>query len=79
MDPDQEITITSGATEALFCAVQAVVGPGDEVVIFDPAYDSYDPAVVMAGGTPVHLALEAPGFEIDFDALETVLSSRTRP
>ena len=57
VDPDREITITSGATEALFCAVQAVVGPGDEVVIFDPAYDSYDPAVVMAGGTPVHLAL----------------------
>ena len=77
VDPDQEITITSGATEALFCAVQAVDQAGDEV-IFDPAYDSYDPAVVMAGARPVHLALEAPGFEIDFDALETVLSSRTR-
>ena len=78
VDPDREITITSGATEALFCAVQAVVRPGDEVVIFDPAYDSYDPAVVMAGGTPVHLALAAPSFEIDFEALEAVLSSRTR-
>ncbi|MBL6715260.1 MAG: aminotransferase class I/II-fold pyridoxal phosphate-dependent enzyme [Pseudomonadales bacterium] len=78
VDPDQEVTITSGATEALFCALQAVVRSGDEVVIFDPAYDSYDPAVVMAGGTPVHCPLQAPSFSLDFEALEARLSSRTR-
>ena len=78
VDPDQEITITSGATEALFCAVQAVVGPGDEVVIFDLCLRFLRSRGGDGRGTPVHLALEAPGFEIDFDALETVLSSRTR-
>src|SRR3954467_14637263 len=49
VEPDREITITLGATEALYTAIQALVGPGDEVIVFDPAYDSYDPAVRLAG------------------------------
>ena len=48
-DPDTEITVTSGATEALFCAIHAIVRAGDEVIVFDPAYDSYDPAIRLAG------------------------------
>ena len=50
IDPETEITITSGATEALFCAIHALVRPGDEVIVFDPAYDSYRPAISLAGG-----------------------------
>ena len=49
VDPEHEITVTAGGTEALFCAIQATVGPGDEVVLLDPAYDSYAPAAVLAG------------------------------
>lgn len=77
-DPDSEITVTSGATEALFCAVQAVVGPGDEVVVFDPAYDSYEPAVTLAGGTVIHVPLMASDFSVDWGRLESSLGPRTR-
>lgn len=77
-DPDHDITVTSGATEALFDAIQAVVGRGDEVILFDPAYDSYEPAVLLAGGVPVHVPLEPPGFRIDWDRLSGALSPRTR-
>ena len=78
VDPDTEITITSGATEALFCAVSAVVSPGDEVIVFDPAYDSYDPAVTLNGGKTIHLPLMAPDFRIDWDRVEDALGERTR-
>ena len=59
--PETEITVTSGATEALFCAIAAVVNPGDEVIVFDPAYDSYEPVVRLQGGritrhVPLHPA-----------------------
>ena len=67
VDPDTEITITSGATEALFCALSVVVRPGDEVIVFDPAYDSYDPAVTLNGGRTIHLPLTAPDFRIDWN------------
>lgn len=77
-DPETQITVTPGATEALFAAVHAVVRPGDEVVVFDPAYDSYEPAVALAGGTTVHVPLLSPAFGIDFDRLAAVLSRRTR-
>jgi len=77
-DPGTEITVTSGATEALFCAVQAIVRPGDEVIVFDPAYDAYDPAVRLAGGQPVHVPLVAPDFALDWAQLEDRLSSKTR-
>jgi methionine aminotransferase len=77
-DATTEITVTSGATEALFCAIHAVVRPGDEVIVFDPAYDSYDPAITLAGATTIHLPLSLPNFEIDWDRLAGALSNRTR-
>lgn len=78
VDPETDITVTSGATEALFCAIHAVVRPGDEVIVFDPAYDSYEPAVTLAGGRTLHLPLTAPDFDLPWAALEAVLSERTR-
>jgi methionine transaminase len=78
VDPEQQITVTSGATEALFCAIQAVVGSGDEAVVFDPAYDSYDPGVRLAGGRCVHIPLHPPDFAIDWDRLASSLSTKTR-
>jgi len=78
VDPAAEVTITTGATEALFCAILALVGPGDEVIVFDPAYDSYEPAITLAGARTVHLALSPPDFRIDWDRFAAVLSERTR-
>lgn len=77
-DPETEITVTSGATEALFDAIQAVVQPGDEVLVFDPAYDSYDPAVRLAGGKPIHLPLTLPDYGMDWSRLESAIGPRTR-
>ncbi|MXZ82031.1 MAG: pyridoxal phosphate-dependent aminotransferase [Gammaproteobacteria bacterium] len=78
VDPETEITVTSGATEALFCAVSAVVRPGDRVIVFDPAYDSYDPAVALAGGETVHIPMALPDYRIDWDELEKHLDDRVR-
>lgn len=78
VDANEEVTVTPGATEAIFCAVHAVVHPGDEVIMFDPVYDCYDPAVRLAGGVPVHLVLPAPGFGIDWAAVRQALTPRTR-
>lgn len=73
-----DITVTSGATEALFVAIQAVVRPGDEVIVFDPAYDSYQPAVELAGGKTVHIQLLAPEFAVDWAAVERRISPQTK-
>ena len=73
-----EVTVTSGATEALFVAIQAVVRPGDEVIVFDPAYDSYQPAVELAGGKTVHIQLQAPDFGVDWAAVERRISPQTK-
>ena len=78
VDADTEITITSGATEALFCGIHALVRSGDEVIVLDPAYDSYEPAVLLAGGVVVRLPLTPNTFRIDFDQLAARLSARTR-
>ncbi|WP_435100904.1 methionine aminotransferase [Arhodomonas sp. AD133] len=78
VDVNEEITVTSGATEALFDAVQAVVHPGDEVIVLDPAYDAYEPAVELAGGRTVHVPLTSPDFHIDWDRLATALTPKTR-
>ncbi len=75
---DSEVTITSGATEALFVAIQALVRTGDEVIVFDPAYDSYQPAVELAGGKTVHIQLCAPDYRVDWAAVERRISDRTR-
>lgn len=77
-DVETEITVTSGATEALFAAITTVVHRDDEVIIFDPAYDSYAPAVELSGGRPVHIRLSRPGYVIDWDKLDQHLSPRTR-
>lgn len=77
-DPEDEITVTSGATEALFDAVQAVVHAGDEVIVLDPAYDSYEPAVQLAGGRTIHVPLSLPNYEVDWNRFEQAISNRTR-
>jgi methionine aminotransferase len=77
-DPEAEITITLGATEALYSVIQATVGPADEVIIFDPAYDSYDPAVRLAGARAVRLPLQPPDFSYDWDRVRTAITPRTR-
>ncbi len=77
-DADAEVTVTSGATEALFCAIQAVVRPGDEVIVFDPAYDSYEPAVELAGGRCIRLRLPAPDYRPDWNAVADALGAKTR-
>jgi methionine aminotransferase len=78
VDPESEITITVGATEAIYSAVQALVGAGDEVLVFDPAYDSYDPAVRLAGARCVHVPLQPPAFRPDWDRVRAALTARTR-
>jgi N-succinyldiaminopimelate aminotransferase len=74
----ENVCITSGATEALGAAILATVEPGDEVIIFTPAYDSYAPMIRRAGATPVEVALRPPGWRLDRDALEAAVSSKTR-
>ncbi|PMZ90453.1 MULTISPECIES: pyridoxal phosphate-dependent aminotransferase [unclassified Pseudomonas] len=78
VDVDSEVTVTPGATEAIFCAIQAVIHNGDEVIVFDPAYDSYEPSVELAGGRCVHVQLGLNDFSIDFEKLAQALSPRTR-
>jgi methionine aminotransferase len=78
VDPIAEITVTCGATEALFNAIQAVLSPGDEAIIFDPAYDAYEPAVRLAGGRCVRIALAPPQFRFDWDQVRRALTGRTR-
>jgi methionine aminotransferase len=78
VDPESEITITLGATEAIYSSVQALAGPGEEVLVFDPAYDSYDPAVRLAGARCVHIPLMPPDFRPDWDRVRAAVSERTR-
>lgn len=77
-DPASEITVTAGATQAILTAVLAVVGPGDEVIVLEPCYDSYVPNVELAGGKVVRVALTAGSFRPDFGAIGAALSPRTR-
>jgi methionine transaminase len=75
---DSDITITSGATEALFAAIAAVVRAGDEVIVFDPAYDSYEPAIDLQGARAVHIPLNVPSFSIDWQRVRDAITPRTR-
>ncbi len=75
---NQEITVTSGATEALFSAIHSVVCPGDEVIVFDPAYDSYEPAIDLAGGKTIHLPLLSPRYKPDWDLVKSSITQQTR-
>jgi methionine aminotransferase len=77
-DPEHEITVTPGATYAIFTAVAAMVRPGDEVILFEPAYDSYAPAVEVNGATPVYIQLTYPDYAIPWEAVQRAITKRTR-
>jgi len=77
-DPATEITITAGATQAILTAILAIVHPGDEVIVLDPCYDSYEPNITLAGGTTVHVPLTPGSFAPDFDAIASAITPRTR-
>ncbi|HTM04876.1 MAG TPA: methionine aminotransferase [Vicinamibacterales bacterium] len=77
-DPVTEIAVTTGATEGLFATLTALVHPGDEVVLFQPAYDSYTPSVQLSGGIPRYVTLRGPDYAIDWDEVRRVVSDRTR-
>lgn len=77
-DPNSEITVTSGATEALFCAIMSTVREGDEVIVLEPAYDSYIPAIELAGANPVCVALEFPDYSVNWDSVKRLINRNTR-
>ncbi len=77
-DPESEVTVTAGATQALFTAIAALVRAGDEVIVFEPVYDSYAPAVELQGGRVVRLQLAAPDYRPDWAAVAAAITSRTR-
>ncbi|MDH2911749.1 pyridoxal phosphate-dependent aminotransferase [Kosakonia sp. HypNH10] len=77
-DVNSDITVTAGATEALYAAITALVREGDEVICFDPSYDSYAPAVELSGGVLKRIALQPPHFRVDWQAFAARLSDRTR-
>ena len=77
-DPETEITVTAGATEAIFCAITALVRSGDEVIVFDPVYDSYEPAVTLCGGVTRHLLLRQPLYLPDWDEVRDSITAKTR-
>ena len=78
VDPDSEVTVTSGATEAIFNAIHAVVRPGEEVVVLDPAYDCYEPAIDLAGARAVHVPLDPLTFAVDWDRVRAAITPKTR-
>ena len=78
VNADTEITVTSGATEALFAAIAAVVHDGDEVIVLDPCYDSYEPAIELAGGRAVHIPLKLPDFSVDWQRVRDAITPKTR-
>ena len=78
VDPDTEITISCGGTESIYSAIQAVVGAGDEAIVFDPSYDAYDPAIRLAGGRCLHIPLTPPDFRYDWDRVRAAIGERTR-
>jgi len=75
---DSEITITSGATEAIYAAITATVGKGDEVLVLDPAFDCYDPAIVLNGAKAVHVQLMPPEFAFDWDKIGAAITANTK-
>ncbi len=75
---ETEITITAGATQAIFTAISAIVREGDEVIIFEPAYDCYQPAIELNGGKTIYLQLKAPNYTIDWNEVKKVINHRTK-
>ena len=78
VDPESELTVSCGGTESIYSAIQAVVSQGDEAIVFDPAYDAYDPAIRLAGGRCLHIPLRAPAFRYDWDQVRAAMTERTR-
>lgn len=78
VDPDREVTVTCGATEAMMSAMLAVVDPGEEVVVPEPFYENYGPDAILSGATPLFLALDPPDFRLDGDRLSDLVTPRTR-
>jgi methionine transaminase len=78
VDPATEVTVTSGATEALFAAIAATVRAGEEVIVFDPAYDSYEPAIELQGARAVHIPLTVPDFAVDWQRVRDAITPKTR-
>ncbi|SEG44555.1 methionine aminotransferase [Algoriphagus boritolerans DSM 17298 = JCM 18970] len=76
--PEHEVTIVSGATEAIFCAVSALVRKDDEVIVLEPAYDSYEPAITLNGGIPVYVSLNSADFSVDWEKVKSAITSKTR-
>jgi methionine aminotransferase len=77
-DPEDEVTVVPGATYGIFTAVATLVRPGDEVILFEPAYDSYAPAVLVQGGVPVYVQLRYPDYSIDWEEVRKAITPRTR-
>jgi len=78
IDAETEVTITAGATQAIFTAITAFVHPGDEVIIIEPAYDCYKPSILIAGGVPVPYELSSPDFRIDWNEIQSLLTDKTK-
>lgn len=78
VDPDSEICITPGATYAIYTAITSTIYPGDEVIVFEPAYDSYVPNIMVNGGVPILITLKSPNFKIDWDLVRSKISQRTK-
>ncbi len=78
IDPQTQVAVTPGATEALYCAITALVHPGDEVIVFDPAYDTYEPGISLNGGITKHVSLDYPNFSIDWSSVRDMVTRRTR-
>lgn len=75
---ENEITITSGATEALFASISALVEPDDEVIVLDPSYDSYAPVISLNGGKPIHIGLEHPSYNVEWEKVKKAISNKTK-
>ena len=76
--PEKEITITSGATEALYCAITAFIGPGDEAIVLKPAYDTYEPSIRLNGGIPVQIQLKGQDYKVDWEEVRQAITPKTR-
>ncbi len=77
-DPEAEITITAGGTQALYTAISALIHEGDEVIVLEPSYDSYVPAIQLAGGIPVHIPLQPPNYFIPWEEIKKLITQKTR-
>ena len=76
--PESEITVTAGATQAIYTAITAIIKEGDEVILFTPAYDCYAPSVELCGGKPIYVPLKSPDFKIDWSEVRKLVNRRTR-